>query len=476
MRLVIRDGTIVTPSGLLAADVVCADGRIAAWLDPGEQTRADDVLDARGKLVFPGFLDPHVHSRDPGLTHKETFGHSTLGALHGGVTTVLEMPNSVPPVTDRASFDDRVKALEPQAWVDFALWGMALGAENIEAVDELFDAGVVAVKLFWAYALRRDTRSLVYNISDLPADQVIAPPENGDVLTLFRRVAERGGLLAAHCEDRHILMAAEEELGHPLATYDDLLNARPASAESTSVAVAAHLSRLTGCRFHVVHMASAEAAEIVRQARADGVGISAETCPQYLSFTADDYAEIGPIMKVYPPIRQRADQDALWQAVRDGVVVSVGSDHAPHTLEEKAAGLDTQPAGVVGVETLVPTMLDAMARGRLDPVRLADVLSTSTAKLYGLYPRKGSLLPGTDADLTVVDPAAEFEVRDADLHALHPLSPWSGRRLTGRPVATVLGGRVAMRDGVVEGKPAGRLVRARHEGPESARAPGEVAR
>ncbi|WP_310963946.1 dihydroorotase [Nocardioides terrisoli] len=465
-RLVVRGGSLVVPDGLVEVDLLCADGKVAAWLARGEAVPSDEAYDASGKLLFPGFIDPHVHSRDPGLTHKETFWHSTLSALHGGVTTVLEMPNSVPPVVDGASYSSRVACLEPQAWVDFGLWGMTLGHENVDAIDEMFDLGAVAVKLFWGYALRRDTRSLVYNIGDLPPEQVIAPPENGDVLSIFRAVAARGGLLAAHCEDRHLLEAAEEELGHSLSTYDDLLRARPASAESTAVTIAAHFASLTGCRFHVVHMASAEATDVVRRAQRAGALVSAETCPQYLTLTDADYDQIGPTMKVYPPIRTAADQAALWRGIEDKTIASIGSDHAPHTLAEKAEPLDTQPAGIVGVETIVPVMLDAMARGRLSPQRLADVLSANTARLYGLYPRKGMLRPGADADITIVDPEGSVKISDEHLHSLNALSPWRGRTLKGAPVATVLGGRVAAEAGQVRDQtPAGKHVRAEHVRP-----------
>lgn len=462
MKLLVRNGTVVTETGLTRADVWCADGRVRALVEPGAAVDADEVVEAEGQLVFPGFIDPHVHSRDPGSTHKETFAHSTLGALCGGLTTILEMPNAIPAVADLATFHARRAEHEPRAWVDFGLWGLALGPDNADEIAAMFGAGAVAVKLFWGYALHRETKGLVYNFADEPPENLLLPPENGAVLELFRRVAQTGGVLAAHCEDRHVLADSAERLGHDIETYDDLLRARPAVAEAASIAVGAQFARATGCRFHVVHTASKMGIEVVRKAQEMGVPITAETCPQYLTLTDADADRLGPLLKVYPPVRGTCDQEALWTAVNDGTVSSIGSDHAPHTVEEKMVGFGSAPAGGLGIETLAPLLVDGMVRGKITPERLASVLSGSTARLYGLWPRKGVIRPGADADLTLVDPSASHTIRNADLHALNKASTWDGFELRGRVVASVLGGRPAMRDGEPVGERRGRFVPADH--------------
>jgi dihydroorotase len=470
VKLLVRNGTVVTEAGLIDADVLCVDGRIQALLEPGASPAVDDVVEARGLLVFPGFVDPHVHSRDPGSTHKETFERSTLGALCGGLTTILEMPNAIPAVSDLATFNARRAEHEPRTWVDFGLWGLALGPSNADEIAAMFGAGAVAVKLFWGYALHRETKGLVYNFADEPPENLLLPPENGAVLELFRAVAATGGVLAAHCEDRHILAESAERLGHTIETYEDLLAARPAVAEATSIAVGAQFARATGCRFHVVHMASQMGAETVRQAQALGAPITSETCPQYLTLTDADAERLGPLIKVYPPVRRADDQEALWAGINDGTICSVGSDHAPHTVAEKIVGFGAAPAGGVGIETLAPLMVDAMARGQLSPQRLADVLSGATARLYGLWPRKGTVRPGADADLTLVDPTGEHTVRNERLHALNPASAWDGAQLRGAIVASVLGGRLAMRDGEPVGERSGRFVAADHAATRAAEA------
>jgi allantoinase len=458
MRLRIKNGTLVSSGGSTSGDIVCADGRIAHIGDTAGLS-VDEEIDARGLLVFAGFIDPHVHSRDPGLTYKEDFAHSTRAAAAGGITTLCEMPNAIPPVTSTEIFEDRAAQHGQVASVDFGLWGLALGTENLGDIRGLFAAGAVGVKLFWGYALHRQTRALVYNLADEPPEKLIPPPGNGDVLELCREVARAGGLLAAHCEDRGIIEAAERDLGHPISSYAELLRARPDAAESVSIALAAELSLITDCRFHVVHTSSARGIRAVRRAQAGGARLTAETCPHYLSFSDADFPELGVAMKVYPAIRSVDDQATLWDAVRDGTITSVGSDHAPHSRAEKAMGLASAPAGVQGVETLAPVLIDAMLNGRLSAERMAWVLSEGTARLYGLYPRKGCLEVGADADFTLVDPAGSTRVDAERLHSKEPVSPWNGRTLRGSVRVTLLRGEVIARDGEPLGAARGRLVR-----------------
>jgi dihydroorotase len=279
------------------------------------------------------------------------------------------------------------------------------------------------------------------------------------VWALFREVAAAGGLLAAHCEDRGVLDAAERGVGHALRSYGDLLAARPDSAEATAIAVAVELSRSTDCRFHVVHVSSGRGVELLRRAQRDGVRISAETCPHYLTLTDDDFGRLGSMLKVYPPVRTAADRDRLREAARDGTISSLGSDHAPHTVAQKRQELATSPAGFVGVETLVPVMLNEAAQGRFTLERLAWLLSEGTARVYGLFPRKGALLPGSDADLALVEPDREWQIDDARLHSKQSLSPWHGLRGRGQVVRSLLRGETVMMDGEPVGTPRGRLVK-----------------
>src|SRR5918997_2436608 len=221
MKFVIRNGVVVTPQARYSADLVCEDGLITALEGPNLSSGADEEIDATGLLVFPGFIDPHVHSRDPGLTEKEDFAHSTRAAAAGGVTTLFEMPNAIPPVSDVSVFRDRAEQHARSACVDFGLWAISLGAENLSELPALIDEGAVGVKLFWGYALHRETKQLVYNLADEPPENLIMPPGNGDVLDIFEQVARARGLLAAHCEDREVNEAAQRALGHEVEGYED---------------------------------------------------------------------------------------------------------------------------------------------------------------------------------------------------------------------------------------------------------------
>jgi allantoinase len=465
MRLLVQGGTVVSPEGSRRADVLCEDERIAAVLEPGVRVAADELVDAGGLLVFPGFIDPHLHARDPGDVHKEDFAHATRAAAAGGVTTILVMPNAVPPVTDALSLRRRAQEHAAVAFVDFGLWGLSLGVANLDDIGALFVEGAVGVKLFWGYALDRQTKRLVYNTDDAAPGDVIPPAQTGEVMRLFEEVARADGLLAAHCEDRSILDAAQSRLGHAPESYAEMVEARPDAAEASSVAVAIELARATGARFHVVHISSQRAVELVRRARADGIGVSAETCPHYLVWVAGDCEGRDAATKAFPPCRDASDREALWRAVNDGTIASIGSDHAPHTLDDKTQPFSRAPAGMVAVETMAPLMLDRMAAGRLTPERLAWVLSEGTARLYGLYPQKGRLEAGADADLTLVDPAARRTIRGERLHSVQRHTPLEGMELQGAPVLSLLRGAVVMREGEPAGDARGRFVR-----PEGARA------
>lgn len=457
MRLLVKGGTVVSPHEQRKVDVLCEDERIVALLQRGDPAQADEVVDASGSLVFPGFIDPHLHARDPGDTHKEDFAHATRAAAAGGITTVLVMPNAVPPVTDVATFGRRATEHGAVAFVDFGLWALSLGLENLADIAGLFDEGAVAMKLFWGYALDRQSKRLVYNSGD--SDDVIPPATTGEVYELFQAIAAADGILAAHCEDREILDVAQRQLGHAPERYADLAMARPDVAEAGSVALGIELSRATGARFHVCHISSARATHLVHLAQQDGVPVSAETCPHYLLFVAADCEGRDSAMKAYPPVREDADREALWQAVNDGTIASLGSDHAPHTLEDKTKPFATAPAGMVAVELMAPLMIDRMCAGQITPERLAWALSEGTARLYGLYPRKGVIQPGADADLTLVDPEAQWTLRGEKLHSVQRHTPFEGTQLKGSPVVSILRGSVVMRDREPVGEPQGRLVK-----------------
>jgi dihydroorotase len=460
MIILVRGGIVVTSEHERAVDIRIADGVIDR-VEPGISVGSgDEVFDAAGLHVFPGFIDPHVHSRDPGATEKEDFAHLTRAAAAGGITTVLVMPNAVPPVSDAATFTSRASHHEASAHVDFGLWALVLGNETPAQMAALGEAGVVAVKLFWGYAFDRRTGMLRYDVVDASDREVIPPAANGDVWSLLRAARASGVVVGVHCEDHSVVNAASTASG-PAGNLAALMDSRPREAESVAVATLIELARATAARVHVLHTSSARSVDLVRRAREDGVPISAETCPHYLTLDPEEMSGGRARTKVYPPLRGSQDTDALWAGVHDGTLESLSSDHAPHAPQDRSGPYAQQPAGIAGTQTMVQVLLDATRRRGLPLSLLASRLSEGTARLYGLHPRKGVIEPGADADLTMVDMDAHWRITETDMFSKDRQSPWEGVEGRGRPMAAMVRGRVVMRDGRPVGEPMGKLARPR---------------
>jgi allantoinase len=417
------------------------------------------IVDLKGMTVLPGMIDSHIHSREPGLTEKEDFYHVTRAAAVGGITTVLDMPNTSPPVHNKQVFKEKAELFESKSFVDFGLWGIALGTKNLDTLQDLVDEGIVGVKFFWGYALEESTYKLVYNYTkNMPG--VIPPPDDGDVFQLFEEMGSKNIPLGIHLENNTIISSLIASKKDKENNYEDFLEVRPNITEAISIQTAAMFAEETGTHLHVVHMTSKEGTEIVRNAKKNGVKITAETCPQYLYLTDVDYQRLGTMMKVYPPIRRLEDQDELWNGILDGTISTIGSDHAPHTLEEKKIdNIWEAPAGFVGVETIFPLMLNTVCKGKLTLDRLVEVMSVNPAKIFGLYPKKGAIQIGADADFTIVDMNGTTIIRNENLHSKNPLSPFHGQELLGKVAMTIVRGNVVAENGEIVGEPKGKLVR-----------------
>lgn len=455
-ELILRGGTVVTPRGAFTADIAASGGTITAVGDlSGSEAAA--TFDATGLVVLPGVIDEHVHSRDPGQTHKEDFAHATRAAAAGGVTTVLEMPNSIPPVKDAAGFAAKAEALTPAAHVDYGLWGLVLGDMNRDDIAPMAAAGVVGFKLFWGYGLDPRTLALVYNHK--AGDDVVPPPDEGQVYDLFRAVAATGRLVAIHAENHHVITRlAAHEKATGKTDYAAFLRSRPPFTETMTVQAGIELAAATGVHLHILHISAHQGAALIGQARNRGLRVTGETCPHYLVLSDEDFPRVGIDMKVYPPIREQANLEALWQRIRGDDIHAVGSDHAPHTRAEKQGNIWTAPAGACGIQTLVPLMLNAVHEGRISMQQAAQLLSENPARLFGLYPRKGAIQPGADADFTVVDMQRTRVLSRDELLSKNAIAPFHGLPVRGLPVAAFLRGRLIMRNGQPVGEPGGRLI------------------
>ncbi len=461
---IIKNGILVTGTNSENADIYIKDGKIAK-VAPASRDAAEDareVIDASGKYVLPGLIDTHVHSRDGriGAHHKEDFSYSTAAAAAGGITTIFEMPNCNPTIYSEENLNSLVEIVEPKALVDFGVWGLCLGDLNKDEIPKLDKGGVIGYKFFWGYAIDSNEYQLIYNYEP-GMEGVIPPLDNGEVMKIFRDVARTGKKVAIHAEDFFIIKALTEEVrARGEDSYAALLESRPVFAETIVIDTAIKIAEATGAHLHILHVGCGDGVDIIRDARKRGVDVTAETCPHYLYLTDEDAEEAGTRMKTYPLIRTADDRERVWEGLRDGTLSTVASDHAPHTEEEKANGFWGAPAGISGTETMSMIVLDGVSKGRITINDFARVMSENPAKIYGIYPNKGSLEVGTDADFAIVDMDVEYIFRQDDMHSKIKMSPYDGRSFKGRVVQTILRGETVMKDGDIIGEPRGQFIRA----------------
>jgi allantoinase len=440
--LVIRGGTAILPTGQRPADIAVTGGIISAI---GSEVRdAEAVVDATGLIVLPGVVDPHVHFNEPGRADWEGWEAGTRGAAAGGVTTVLEMPlNAHPPTTTVAAFDAKLAVASQKALVDFGLWG-GLVPDNLANLEALHQRGVVGFKAF---------------MSDSGIDDFHRVPDG--ILAIGLKVTARlTAIVGVHAESQERLAA--QGAPNPLAWC----HARPAAAEVDAIRRLLVCMRGAGkgVRAHVVHVSCAEGLAEVDAARSKGVAITAETCPHYLAFTEDDFERIGPPLKCAPPIRDAETREALWQELLAGRVDLIGSDHSPCPAAAKQKGAhDIWQAwgGIAGIQATLPVLMsDGVHARALSFERVAHLTATAPAQLFGLYPRKGAIAVGADADLAIVDPERRWTFGAGELQTRSGVSAYLGREFTGKVMRTIVRGKTVFVDGKVIGRPGwGQFVR-----------------
>jgi len=432
--LLLTGGQVFTPSGLVEADVAVRDGRIAAIGALSDVTAAETVP-LRGLTVLPGVIDTQVHFREPGPVHKEDLESGTRAAALGGVTAVFEMPNTKPATITAADLNNKLSRARGRAWTDHAFF-VGAAAENVAELSTLERLpGCCGVKIF----MGSSTGSLLV--------------EDDDTLLEVLRSGRRR--VAVHAEDegrlrerQTLVEGGADPAMHPV--WRDEETARRATERII------RLAREAGRPVHVLHVTTAD--ELPLLADAKGV-VSCEVTPQHLTLAAPEcYERLGTYAQMNPPIRAEHHREALWEGVRSGLFDVLGSDHAPHTAEEKAAGYPRTPSGMPGVQTLLPLMLDHVAAGRLTLARLVDLTSAGPLRLYGIA-GKGRIALGWDADFTVVDLTARRTIEGSWLASKCGWSPFEGQTVTGWPIMTIVRGRTVMREDTLLGEPAGRPVR-----------------
>jgi len=401
--LLFKGGTVYTPQGPKQADVQVSDGVITRV----EQRLAAQaqVVDVSGMYVLPGGVDVHVHSRDPGFPEKEDFASLTSAAAAGGVTVVLDMPNTVPAVDTAGMLESKAAMAHSKARVDFGLWGLIRSSTTSGQLEEMAAAGAIGFKAYLAYSFSISRKQVLYSPGSEDPD-LEPPADYGTLARLAPAVAHLGLPLAIHAEDPTVLAAFRR----PILSYEDLLLSRPPDAEAVAVSAAAAVARESGVHLHIAHLSSALGLQAAEDAMRIGTTMTLETCPQFLLLTADDFDRIGPAMKMLPPIRTSADREALIGGLRRGAISIVSTDHAPHSDEEKSLPFEDVPAGSPGVQTLYLSCLQ-IAKDLGDVWLAPRWVSEAPARLVGLEESKGALAPGFDADIVIVDPNAKTRVR-----------------------------------------------------------------
>ncbi len=412
MKTLIKNAQVVTPTGIQSTAVLI-DGDKIADLDPAVHTDVDQVVDASGKTLMPGVIDDQVHFREPGLTHKEDLAHASRACAKGGVTSFLEMPNTVPNTITQAVLDDKLAMASTRSLVNY---GFYIGATT-ENVDSLKHATrTPGIKIF-----------IGSSTGNLLVDEQAA---------LEKIFAETTLTICAHCEDETTVRANAAKWAHET---DVVAHSKVRNHEAAVIATkrAIDLAQRHNHRFHVLHVSTADEIELIKNG---GPLITSEVCPHHLFFNVDDYARLGSLIQMNPSIKNKTDNEQLWQALVDGVIDIVATDHAPHTMDEKRKPYPKSPSGLPAVENSLALMLNQVSKGLCSVEQVTKWMCSGPAEIWSIQ-NKGKIEVGYDADLTLVDLDLTQTIRNEDQETKCGWTPWDGDSLTGWPVATWVMGR-----------------------------------
>jgi allantoinase len=442
--LVIRNGSVVTTTGTRQMDLAII-GETIAGLAANLSGNGKEEIDATGLHILPGVIDAHVHFNEPGRTDWEGFATGTQALAAGGTTTFFDMPlNAHPPTLDAESFHLKAQAAQASSSVDFALWG-GIVPGNLAYLPELVDCGVIGFKAFMSNS----------GIDDFQAV---------DDLTLYsgmKQAASLGRIVAVHAENEQLTSAlACRAITEGKTGIRDYLASRPVIAELEAIERAILFAQETACALHIVHVSSGRGIRLVAEARMRGVDVSCETCPHYLVLTEEDMEALGALAKCAPPLRSKVEQETLWQHLLAGNVSLVASDHSPTPATMKdSTDFFKVWGGISGCQSLLQLLLTEGYRKRhLSLAAIAALTAEHVAHRFRLFPRKGRLAIGSDADIVLIDLQTNITLESGDLFYRHQHSPYVGRQMQGRIVRTLVRGRTLFLEGKIIAPPAGRLL------------------
>lgn len=447
MQLSIRSRRVVTPQGTRPATILVDEGRILDIVSWDVSHTADEQIDAGDLYILPGLVDAHVHVNEPGRTEWEGFSTATRAAAAGGYTTIVDMPlNCLPETTTVPALEQKRQAARTQSWIDYGFWGGVV-ADNQPHLRELSQAGVLGFKCFLIY----------------PGIEGFTMVDRDQLEAAMPIVASTGLPLLVHAELQGPIDAACKELARDPTTdwrkYATYLLSRPDEAELEAISLMIALSEKYACRVHIVHLSSARALPLLRDARKQGLPITVETCPHYLYAAAEDIPDGATQFKCAPPIRSRQNQEQLWSALLDGTIDLIATDHSPCPPAMKCFEKASFREAWGGISSLSLSLPLIWTRAMQRSIGMDDVIrwmSSKPAEFAGLGSRKGRIAGSYDADLVVFDPDVSYKVSEHQLHYRHPVSPYLEETLQGRVYMTFVRGQKVFDDGGFRGAPVGR--------------------
>ena len=444
--LIIRSSRVVTPEIVRPASVHVRGGTIAALGGWGEIPSDVPLVEAGDAAVMPGLVDSHVHVNEPGRTRWEGFATATRAAAAGGITTLVDMPlNSVPPTTTLAGFREKLLAAEGQCHIDTAFWGGVVPG-NTGELNPLLDAGVRGFKCFLIHS----------GVDEFP------PVAEENLLEAMPELERRGAVLLVHAELPEPIEKASAELKNENPRdYQTFLKSRPRDAENKAVELMIRLCRATGTRVHIVHHSSSDVLPLLKAARREGLPLTVETCPHYLTFAAEEIPDGATHFKCCPPVRERENRERLWEALKDGVIDMIVSDHSPCTadlkLMERGDFLEAW-GGIAALQFTLPVIWTQSEKRGFGLCELSRWMSEAPARLAGLDKRKGRIAVGFDADVIIFEPEKEFRVRREIIEFKNKLTPYEGMNLRGVVETAFVRGEKVYERGKLADRPAGELL------------------
>lgn len=446
LDLLLKNGKVYIDGIFSDVTVGVKDGKIAVIAAKNEELEAKNVLDLEGKYLIPGAIDTHMHVRDPGHVERGNFYTETLAAAAGGVTTIMEHPISVPPQYNVEILENRIKRADEQCVVDFCFYG-AMGGEYPEEITKLAEDGrVVAFKTFLHAAPNGRYDEF----------KGLTTADDGQLYEVMTELAKTDLFCAFHAEDNDLcnyFTQKYKEAGNLSGRAHAL--SRPVITEVQSIERVLRFAKETGAKVEIAHVSTPQGMELIKQAKREGVKVYAETCPHYLFLNEDDLEKYGPFAKCNPPLRTQDLVDGLWEYVKDGTVDYIGSDHSPFLLEEKTRGLNdifASVSGFPGVDLRLPMMLSAAKEGKINLEKVIELVCENPAKKFRIFPQKGVIRVGADADLVVFnfDETTIIDKEKNYSHAKDIAVPYDGKEMKCKLDYTILRGRILMENGIVD--------------------------